>query len=390
MSLVRKFSGCLGVLCLTSSILSFPLKSSAISPSTFQKDGEEVALDRNSLEVTEPLLIGNATQNDQIKMLTILEVTPIRPSTGVSSEAATITTLVAGGLAALSGPIGGGAALLIEAGGRAASARSGMALLVDAGIAIGSSTGDNLYITVNDNRVWPLLEYRTLTEYPPLPPGRPTVVGATAFLDRNLTIKLMDQDLSGDDLLNNPPLTISRNVSPADEVWNTRRNILVENRQEGSLYMMTIQVSAATSIGPKLISNGENNSIAMTPLLSYGDPDLENGSYLKSENGRFTLIMQDDSNLVIYEDGNRPVWASGSQIIADAEGRPIFGQGPFEARMQSDGNFVVYNESNRPIWETNTDGRGQGPYELVLQDDRNLVIYDSQRTVIWASNTDLR
>ncbi|KAJ3692200.1 hypothetical protein LUZ60_012550 [Juncus effusus] len=88
--------------------------------------------------------------------------------------------------------------------------------------------------------------------------------------------------------------------------------------------------------------------------------------------GSYTLTMQNDCNLVLYDSG-RAVWSSQTYNR---------GSGCF-LRMQVDGNLVVYDSSNRALWASNT-GRGQGNYVLVLQKDRNIVIYGP---AIWGAGT---
>lgn len=104
--------------------------------------------------------------------------------------------------------------------------------------------------------------------------------------------------------------------------------------------------------------------------------ELQEGSYLRSSDGRWTTVIQGDGNLVIY--GPRgPIWASNT----DGRGVP-----PFMLAMQSDGNLVIYGR-NGATWASNTNGRGNAPFTLVMQNDANLVIYDSSGRPTWASNT---
>ena len=106
-------------------------------------------------------------------------------------------------------------------------------------------------------------------------------------------------------------------------------------------------------------------------LNSNGTLRVEEG--IASPNGLYTLIMQLDGNLVLYENKNRPVWATNTD-----------GSGATVAIMQADGNLVLYDNASRPIWSSNTHGNANSV--LVLQDDRNLVMYQGNRP-IWASNT---
>ena len=108
----------------------------------------------------------------------------------------------------------------------------------------------------------------------------------------------------------------------------------------------------------------------MTDTLNPGQALLQ-GDSITSNNGAYSLTLQDDGNLVLAVWGN-PVWATATD-----------GQDVRRAEMQMDGNFVLYS-SDKPVWETNTDGKPN--VRLVLQDDRNLVAY-SNESAIWAAMT---
>ena len=56
-------------------------------------------------------------------------------------------------------------------------------------------------------------------------------------------------------------------------------------------------------------------------------------------------------------------------------------------KMQTDGNLVVYDSGDKPTWASNTDGKGMKPYNLKMQKDGNLVIYDKNNGVVWATGT---
>ena len=105
---------------------------------------------------------------------------------------------------------------------------------------------------------------------------------------------------------------------------------------------------------------------------------------LTSSNGKYTLIMQGDGNLVLYTESNTPVWATKTQ-----------GKGAVRASLQDDGNLVLYTkEQDRwfhkdaavAVWASKTSGEN---VRLILQDDRNLVIYTSDGRELWASGTAL-
>lgn len=111
----------------------------------------------------------------------------------------------------------------------------------------------------------------------------------------------------------------------------------------------------------------------MTDRLNSGQSLLVGGS-LVSPDGRFSLVLQQDGNLVLYEQAGGPVWASGT------DGREVS-----TALMQTDGNLVLYAPAGDAVWASDTSGNN-GAY-LVLQDDRNLVIYGADGAPLWATNT---
>lgn len=102
-----------------------------------------------------------------------------------------------------------------------------------------------------------------------------------------------------------------------------------------------------------------------------------NPNQLISMNGQFTLIMQQDGNLVLYytptsSTQRTKIWATNTA-----------GRAVREALMQTDGNFVLYDYTPMPLWSSNTAGY-PGSY-LVLQNDGNLVIY--KPIAVWATGT---
>lgn len=99
---------------------------------------------------------------------------------------------------------------------------------------------------------------------------------------------------------------------------------------------------------------------------------LTAGESIKSPNRTYTLNMQSDGNLVLYEDG-AAVWATSWL------GAPT--QSGSRAVMQADGNFVLYSSSNAALWHT---GTGSWPgSRIIVQNDGNLVVYDSSGTARW-------
>ena len=95
-------------------------------------------------------------------------------------------------------------------------------------------------------------------------------------------------------------------------------------------------------------------------------PDMQ----VFSQNRKYRLKFQLDGNLVLYDQANRPLWASNTRGIQ-----------PGKAVMQRDGNFVVYDNAGRARFATGTHGR-PGSY-LRVENDGNLVIYSRGGTPIY-------
>ncbi|NP_001092109.2 intestine mucus lectin [Takifugu rubripes] len=107
---------------------------------------------------------------------------------------------------------------------------------------------------------------------------------------------------------------------------------------------------------------------------------LENGSELKrgdsvlSKNSQWIALFQQDGNFVVYR--TEPVWASDT-----------FGMDPTRLCMQEDCNLVMYNDEDKPRWHTNTSKGGRNTCVLSLTDEGKLVLKkDCQQ--LWNSDRD--
>ena len=100
---------------------------------------------------------------------------------------------------------------------------------------------------------------------------------------------------------------------------------------------------------------------------------LEAGQYLESPNGKYTAIMQRDTNFCVYQkyedDGNliepaRPIYATGGTI------------GTLRFQLRNTGRLTLVNPSypDSPEWNSLYDADGQNSF-LVMQDDGDLVAY---------------
>jgi hypothetical protein len=95
---------------------------------------------------------------------------------------------------------------------------------------------------------------------------------------------------------------------------------------------------------------------------------------LNSCDGRFSLTVQSDHNLVLYHYLAGAIWTPYT-----------VGTGANRLTMQSDGNLVLYNSAGGPVWHTNT--AGQWGSTLRLQNDGNMVVYNAGGAAVWNSGT---
>jgi hypothetical protein len=100
---------------------------------------------------------------------------------------------------------------------------------------------------------------------------------------------------------------------------------------------------------------------------------LATDDYLESCDGRFTLYMQPDGNLVLYRNGHGALWSSGT---AGNTGAVTY--------MQGDGNLVVYSAGGRALWSTGTQGHPSA--QLWVHDDGNMVIWEGSGA-LWLTGT---
>ena len=87
------------------------------------------------------------------------------------------------------------------------------------------------------------------------------------------------------------------------------------------------------------------------------------GQTLVSCDGRYTMAMQHDGNLVIYDAG-KPIWWTGTVNQAAAE-----------VLLRADGNFVLYARDATVLWQSAS--KTTNDVAAWLQGDGNFVIYDT-------------
>lgn len=99
---------------------------------------------------------------------------------------------------------------------------------------------------------------------------------------------------------------------------------------------------------------------------------------LVSPNKAYVLFMSREGALQVSavkgEDVGAPIWSSGSQAKTPGNAGGI---------LQDDGNLVVY-ENGQPIWNSKSFG-ASGHYHLALGDDGDLALSNDKGAVVWSS-----
>ncbi len=189
-------------------------------------------------------------------------------------------------------------------------------------------------------------------------------------------------------------------LAPGQELHNVRENNRLVMQKDGNLVLRNSFNKALWSAGTYhhsdayLAFQGDGNMVVRS----------KTGKALWNSNtsGKPVdqLYMQTDGNLVIYGADGHAVWAShtvqGGLDATDTNsvtspdrlnaGDSITStNGKYSLNMQGDGNLVLRNSSNKAVWNTHTAGHSGG--YLSMQNDGNLVLRSSSGKAIWSSGS---
>jgi len=81
--------------------------------------------------------------------------------------------------------------------------------------------------------------------------------------------------------------------------------------------------------------------------------------------------------------GNLELWNSASRRLLWESGTA--GRGAARLKMQDDGNLVIYDDLQQPLWDSGTAGNDRAV--LAVQADGNVVIYSSDKRPLWHTAT---
>lgn len=106
---------------------------------------------------------------------------------------------------------------------------------------------------------------------------------------------------------------------------------------------------------------------------------LEACQGIKSADSKYVTVQQSDGNLVVYNTNTKtPIWTTDAVagVGSNVPNRTVY---------QTDSNMVMYDKTNSPIWASNTAGRFSN--RVIMQDDGNLVMYTAGGTPVWSTDT---
>jgi Alpha-L-arabinofuranosidase B, catalytic/Carbohydrate binding module (family 6) len=174
-------------------------------------------------------------------------------------------------------------------------------------------------------------------------------------------------------IANSSGTNLSGNINvPATGAWQTWTTVNATVTLPAGQQTLTIdQDNGGWNIHQLTFANSSGTTGSCGELTA--NQQLTANQSVASCNGDYSLIMQGDGNLVLYQ-GSTALWASNT-----------VGSGADEAIMQGDGNFVLYTSAGSPVWASNTPGNS-GAY-LEVQNDGNVVVYSASGTVLWSTGT---
>jgi hypothetical protein len=174
------------------------------------------------------------------------------------------------------------------------------------------------------------------------------------------------------------------------KAFTTYRLSVTANGGHGATELHAVGFKFAVASAASASASAAASAAPATTLSSASNDRLTKGQKIVSPKGAYSLVVQDDNNIVVYGP-NGPTWSAETNSSAIES-----------LRMQADGNLVAYDTSGRAVWaccygdlalkqqgsaarHVDHPGTTSGPYALAMQDDGNLVVYDKDAKVLWSS-----
>lgn len=149
-------------------------------------------------------------------------------------------------------------------------------------------------------------------------------------------------------------------------VWATHTS----SRQGGAVLELRADGVVAVVRGGKDVFRTVPDPTLPEALTVQARRTLQAGEFVQAAHVK--LIMQEDGNLVAYDEDNQPTWASRTS-----------GEN-YKAVFQEDGNLVVYTPDDKPVWATDT-GYPDGGAVLELRADGSFAITKDGRDLYLSS-----
>ncbi|NQX03847.1 hypothetical protein HQQ82_03435 [Rathayibacter sp. VKM Ac-2856] len=115
-----------------------------------------------------------------------------------------------------------------------------------------------------------------------------------------------------------------------------------------------------------------DSQTALPGSALYSPNLLSADGLLRSDDGRYRVVMQGDGNVVVYGPAGA-VWSSGTSGTGSS------------LRFGKDGVLQIVAGDGAVTWTAVPAAGGVGPFHLVMQSDGNIVAYDLHDRAVWSS-----
>ena len=115
-----------------------------------------------------------------------------------------------------------------------------------------------------------------------------------------------------------------------------------------------------------------DSQTALPGSALYSPNLLSADGLLRSDDGRYRVVMQGDGNVVVYGPAGA-VWSSGTSGTGSS------------LRFGTDGVLQIVAGDGAVTWTAVPAAGGVGPFHLVMQSDGNIVAYDLHDRAVWSS-----